>query len=233
MLGRPPYPPEMAAELALHTSNLIGEITGKSGKTHGELEKIFGVGTNAAGKADCPEAGKIWGKWKRGEKNLTIETEQKIKAKALELGYLSPVWILDYIITGDNWCRRNSKLPDAEKIERLMREIVRIIPPAPDLDMAVAHQLGDFLVALYISDCHSCQERLGEPVADAEKAEAAASLEKCRRKSFRQFGQCAGKIEKRLCKIVDIIALWTEDDHVALCRRIGARLQELYATKAA
>ncbi len=229
-MARPPYPQEMATELALHTSFLIGEITENSGKKPADLEKIFRVGTNANGNADRAEAGKRWREWKRGEGILEIETEQKIKKKALDLGWLSHAWHLDYIITGDNWCRNNQKRTAGEKIERYLREIVRILPTPAAGDPAPP--FGDFLADLYIADCHVCQEGWGEPVEAEERDHAAAALEKSRKKCYRLFGQAAtGKIEKRLRKIVDILTLELPGD-VALCHRIGARLQERYAAKA-
>ena len=123
--------------------------------------------------------------------------------------------------------------PSAEKIERLMREIVGFLPP-PDPDRTVIHQFGDLLVALYIADCHSSQEGWGEPVEAEERARAAAALEKSRKKCYRLFGQAAAeKIEKRLRKIVQILAFeMAEEEALPCCHRLDARLTELYKGKA-
>ena len=122
-------------------------------------------------------------------------------------------------------------IPSAEKIERYMREIVRILPssagdPAPPF--------GDFLADLYISDCHACQEEWGEPVEAEERVRTAVALEKSRKKCYRLFDQsAAGKIEKRLRKIVQILAFeMVEKEALPCCHRLGARLIELYKGKA-
>lgn len=232
-MARPSYPQEMATELALRTSCLIGEITERSGKKPAELEKFFKVGTNANGKAERFEAGKQWRKWKNGERCLEIENEQKIKYQALKLGWLPPEWILDAIITNDNYYHYSLKKKAAQKITRHLKELVKILS-LERREKADLRQLGELLANLYIVNCHACQESFGEPSPSAESA--LATLEQSRTNCSLQFGEeQARKIEKYLTKTMKILALeiyGTEEDLKCLCHRIGDRLIELYAGKA-
>lgn len=230
-MARPSYSREKATELAMRTSHLIREITENSGKTAAALEKFFGV-------ADEKEVeGKKWSRWKTGERPLGIETEQKMKWISLGLGWLDPEshWLLDAIATDDDTNRNAIKKSAAPKIERHLREIAKILARAN----VAPHQLGVLLAFLYIADHHSWRESEFEPPSPDEKAMADHGLALARKNCcLRQIEEQAAKdIEKRLGKIVKILASpeWPEvmEDTAICCLRIGDRLTEVYAAKAA
>lgn len=188
--GRPRYPEKLKRELSLRTAALLSEISQKSGKKPAELEKIFKIG---AGGIDSDTAGKYWRKLKNGVRCLTFEAEQKVKRQALELGWLGDEWILDAIVTDDNFANSLLKKTAAKKIEKQLKKIVQIMademPGKEEDHLYYCHRLGDRLAELYVEEWRNCCSGWNEP-------ELEGSITKAKREAKSLLQICSTESEK-------------------------------------